>query len=297
MHKRKAFLAFLLSYYMPFLTVIIPTYHRNDLLALCLKRLSGEIQGIDPDEYEVIVSDDGKACHAKSMIEKDFPWAKWVQGPQKGPAANRNNGARYAQGIWLVFTDDDCLPDSKWLSSFYRETKSCGESSLILEGRTTCAEGVDSPLMHSPVNEKGGYLWSCNMAITKASFLSLNGFDEVFPYPHLEDVDFRERALEKGLQLRFVRNAIVDHPPRRYHTFKKLAQTHESEIYYFAKKDKSISWAAMCTMVLRVKLRTLLRYPFHRDSFVYLSSTLYELVYISLHFRRWHKKYQYLDKQ
>ncbi|MFM6530798.1 MAG: glycosyltransferase family 2 protein, partial [Dolichospermum sp.] len=62
--------------------------------------------------------DDGYQSTAQEMIEQNYPWVKWVAGPGKGPAANRNNGAKYATGEWLAFTDDDCLPDPQWLASY-----------------------------------------------------------------------------------------------------------------------------------------------------------------------------------
>lgn len=150
-------------------SVIIPTYHRNEDLAKCLECLAsgqqrgGIIAGCDdpPDtntprevdsaqesqsgeeasdptggsthfHYEVIVSDDGRESTAKAMMAERFPWARWVPGPQRGPAANRNNGAKQAEGEWLVFTDDDCLPQAGWLEAFFKNL----HEAEVLEGRT-----------------------------------------------------------------------------------------------------------------------------------------------------------------
>ncbi|MDV7401862.1 glycosyltransferase, partial [Arthrospira platensis SPKY1] len=35
--------------------------------------------------------------------------------PVKGAVRARNTGATLAQGQWLAFTDDDCLPAENWL--------------------------------------------------------------------------------------------------------------------------------------------------------------------------------------
>jgi glycosyltransferase involved in cell wall biosynthesis len=98
-------------------SVVIPTRHRNDLLAKCLDRLAPGNQTTSAT-YEVIVTDDGADSTAEAMIQQQYAWAKWVAGPRQGPAANRNNGASYAQGDWLVFTDDDCLPEPNWLETY-----------------------------------------------------------------------------------------------------------------------------------------------------------------------------------
>src|SRR5688500_16117871 len=99
----------------PRISVVIPTRHRNDLLALVLDRLAPGTQTLPADQYEVIVTDDGSITTAEAMIREKFSWARWTQGPRKGPAANRNHGASLAQGEWIAFTDDDCLPSSRWL--------------------------------------------------------------------------------------------------------------------------------------------------------------------------------------
>ncbi|MFM6609030.1 MAG: glycosyltransferase family 2 protein, partial [Dolichospermum sp.] len=62
----------------PLFSVIIPTYHRNDLLAKCLDWLTHGVQTLPADKYEVIVSDDGYQSTAQEMIEQNYPWVKWV---------------------------------------------------------------------------------------------------------------------------------------------------------------------------------------------------------------------------
>src|SRR5665213_3286620 len=97
-------------------SVIIPTCNRNDLLRKCLDLLAPSNQTID--NYEIIVTDDSKDGIAKDLIKQDYPWVCWVEGPKRGPAANRNNGAKTANGDWLVFIDDDCLPDKNVLNCY-----------------------------------------------------------------------------------------------------------------------------------------------------------------------------------
>jgi glycosyltransferase involved in cell wall biosynthesis len=128
-------------------SVIIPTYHRNDSLAKCLDCLKPGVQTLPVEQYEVIVTDDGFETTAEEMIKNHYPWAKWVAGKGKGPATNRNNGAKYAQGEWLVFTDDDCLPSEEWLSAF---SSAIVSHIFVYEGKTTCKTGIHSPLEHSP---------------------------------------------------------------------------------------------------------------------------------------------------
>lgn len=214
-------------------SVIIPTCHRNDLLAKCLNCLAPGVQTLEFVHYEVIVSDDGSKTTAKEMVEQHYLWAQWVEGPRKGPAANRNNGAKYAQGKWLAFTDDDCLPDPQWLEAYTKAILN-DYSCLVFEGRTYVDRSRQSLAETSPINESGGYLWSCNLAIQRRLFESLDGFDERFPYAAMEDVDLRLRLTKCGHKFSFIKTASVCHPWRPKGGWRKLKQHQESTLIYLS---------------------------------------------------------------
>ena len=123
----------------PRFSVVIPTYRRNDALARCLNRLMADRQDFPFARYEVIVADDGPdGDNARLLVENTYPWARWVPGPRRGPAANRNRGAAEASGEFLAFTDDDCLPQPGWLAAFAAKLDGPGGDKLrVLEGRTS----------------------------------------------------------------------------------------------------------------------------------------------------------------
>jgi GT2 family glycosyltransferase len=217
-------------------SLIIPTCHRNNLLEQCLSRLYKAVQALDPTQYEVIISDDGDQKNAKTLVESKFSWCRWVQGPQKGPAKNRNHGVQQSSGKWIVFIDDDCLPDKALLLSYQKAIKDYPMVE-VFEG---CIK-PDRPKQRfdevCPVNLTGGYLWSCNFAVTRALFDKIGGFDIKFPYPCVEDVDFRLRLLNEEVKLEFLENAFVIHPwrkesnlnlvKRKFHSFIYLSNKHE----------------------------------------------------------------------
>ncbi len=200
------------------ISVVIPTCNRVDLLKKCLMRLSPDCQGITSDMYEVVVSDDSTDEETGKVVEKSGNnWLKWVAGPRRGPASNRNNGARSAQGEWILFIDDDCLPDAGILKNYIRSIER-NPGILVFEG---CIK-ADRPKRHfleeSPVNETGGYMCSCNIMIKKDYFENgLGGFDEKFPYAAMEDVDLGERIKKDNQAVLFVREAYVIHPWRIQH--------------------------------------------------------------------------------
>lgn len=195
----------------PEFSVVIPTYHRNDLLALCLERLAPGAQSLASDRYEVIVSDDGSRTTARELLASQFPWARWVEGPQQGPAANRNNGAKTACGAWLVFTDDDCLPDRDWLREY---AAAATPEAIALEGSIHPGGEMNFDLADCPVNTIGNLFWSANIAVRRDVFFELGGFDTNYPLPALEDMDLHLRLKERAA-IPFVSRAQVVHPVRQ----------------------------------------------------------------------------------
>ena len=95
----------------PQLSVIIPTFKRPEYLKQCIEALSPKNQSLPHDSYELIITDDDLNSTHNEWLGS-IKNAKWVQGPGRGPCANRNNGTRHAKNELLVFLDDDCIPSS-----------------------------------------------------------------------------------------------------------------------------------------------------------------------------------------
>jgi len=167
----------------------------------------------DPALYEVVVTDDSKVDTAEAMMREKFPWARWVKGPSRGPAANRNNGVNHATGEWICFIDDDCVASKKWISSLHEAAKD--DSIDLIEGRTSVPDLVDDPFLHSVANVHGGSYWSCNLAIRRERFHTIGGFDEDFLDPAGEDMEFAHRYHAHHLRSKFFPEALVYHPVRR----------------------------------------------------------------------------------
>jgi len=213
-------------------SIIIPTCNRNDLLSKCLDLLYVEVENMDRSTYEVIVTDDNKNNMAKSLIQDNYPWVSWIEGPKKGPATNRNNGAEKAKGEWLIFLDDDCLPQKNWIASYFTVMQL--NQDLVLEGSTNADRPQQRFDEEAPINLDGNKLWSCNFAIRKSFFIQLGGFDESFPFAAMEDVDFYTRVLSQT-HIKFIPQALVIHPWRQIKSFKSF-EKHLKSQKHFAKK-------------------------------------------------------------
>lgn len=221
-----------------FLSVIIPTCNRNDLLGKCLDCFAHGRQTVDDSLYEVIVTDDGKNSQAKELISNNYPWAKWVEGPKKGPAANRNNGAQYAKGEWLIFIDDDVLPDNNILRSYkmgIEENTGC----LAFEGSIYPDDwnSLSKDMMECPVNINGGVFWSANICVSNGLFKLINGFDDRFLIAAQEDQDIYEN-LKLHTNVVFLKDAKVIHPVRKVSLLAKVRRIPQDMQNWFQYEEK-----------------------------------------------------------
>ena len=209
------------------LSIVIPTCDRPATLRDCLLRLQAPNQTLSLENYEVIVSDDSRGQPAAEVLQDEFPTVTWVPGPRRGPAANRNAGAARASGEVVVFLDDDCLPQPGLLTA-YATAFASGEL-MAAEGRIAADRPFKRMDEESPLNEFGGCFWSCNIAIRRDYFERIGRFDERFPAAAMEDVELRERILQSGTKIAFLREALVVHPVRKikgWSFLRKRAEAH-----------------------------------------------------------------------
>jgi GT2 family glycosyltransferase len=274
----------------PLLTVVIPTYNRNDLLARCLDRLAPGQQTLDPTLYEVLVTDDGSAPTSQPMLREKYPWVQWTAGPRRGPAANRNHAIRQVRTEWIALTDDDCVPSLNWLEVFADAIQTAGRTETI-EGRTTCDEGFPSPLLQAPVNVEGGNLYTCNLALTKTTFELVGGFDERFPHAIQEDIEFRERLKRAGYKTRFVPEAVIDHPPRMQHLGKSAGLRWEGkaliDTLVSGKPKPGLAWEALV-----VRGKEVLAAPFRLETLRFAWSVVVEVAVVAWNTPKWMRKYK-----
>ena len=87
---------------MKLLSILIPTYNRNESLIKLLQKLQPQIQ----DEVEVIVIDD----HSDNQLKLEFPsWLKYIvlEENSGGASIPRNVGLDNAKGQYITFIDSD----------------------------------------------------------------------------------------------------------------------------------------------------------------------------------------------
>ncbi|WP_417886315.1 glycosyltransferase family 2 protein [Zunongwangia sp.] len=257
------------------ISIVIPTRHRNEHLKECLNLLAPDVQTYPKENYEIIVSDDGSTSTAENLIKENYPWVKWVAGPRKGPAANRNNGVRYSQFDWIAFTDDDCLPDKNWLQAYSQKQANFLEEN-IFEGKTAADRPQERYNEVSPINTTGGLLWSCNLMVRKSYYFKIGGYSEDFKF-ELEDIEFRTRVIKDGQQLVFTDKAYVCHPWRKIDNNYKVAA--DSVLIFLKKHPDHIKYYSLIT---RLKIIIMMSFQLLKNLTKYKSRGLkYALVDIA----------------
>lgn len=192
------------------ISVVIPTYNREESLRKCLRAVTSQ----DYPDYEVIVVDDGSRKGTRAMVVREFSDLIYLrQETNRGPAAARNRGIRFARGEIIAFTDDDCIPSKDWLSKLAAGFESHPSAGAI-GGLQEPPEEIwrSNPIARYDRYQtrviyqlgdgvKTGYpmpVGTNNLMMKKRQLLELGGFDELFPGAGGEDADLLHRLAQSG---------------------------------------------------------------------------------------------------
>ncbi len=203
----------------PVISVVVPTKGRVRSLGRCLEAL--ERADYERDRFEVVVSNDRGMREVESLVGSfaDRLRASTTMPKRSGPSAARNAGAMAASGEYLAFTDDDCEPESGWLSALERSLAAnpgaaCGGT--VRNGATDNLGAVATQAvvdaLHAGFNrdlDAPRFFASSNVAFPSAAFRSLGGFDEDERYA--EDRELCERWIAAGHRLVSAPDAVVVH--------------------------------------------------------------------------------------
>ncbi len=162
---------------------------------------------------EVVVIDaskgrlDGIRSSHPSVVWKDYgqPDGIRVTIPHQ-----RNLGVATATGDVIVFTDSGCVFGDEWLPRLLAPILDEGESVTCGPAKAPGASVYSGTRWWGSTEER--YVPGCstiNLAFTRAAFDAVEGFDETFGAG--EDLDFSWRLADRGYQLRWVPDAVVEH--------------------------------------------------------------------------------------
>jgi glycosyltransferase involved in cell wall biosynthesis/peptidoglycan/xylan/chitin deacetylase (PgdA/CDA1 family) len=204
-------------------SVVIPTYQRRRVVAMCLQALARQ-DGAPSFEVVVVVdgSTDGTAESLRSL-ELPFPLTV-IEQPNRGRAAACNAGASAARGETLLFLDDDMEADPRLLAE-HTEALDRGADVVIghvplhpemRRGFLAAGVGQWAEARADRIENQGGTLelhdlLTGQMSISRALFLDVGGFDDAFTRRGTfgnEDLDLGHRLRMSGAAIVFSRKAV-----------------------------------------------------------------------------------------
>lgn len=190
----------------PLVSVIVVTSDRPDSLRFTLDALADQTYSF----YEVIVVDHSPSGSARSAAET--AGARWIAA-HGTLASARQRGVEAAWGEIVAFTDDDCLPDTRWLESLAAAFRARPDIWGV-QGRTRAQAGAVGDYAVA-VSGPDPLYRTCNIAYRRDALNAVGGFDERFGR-YFEDTALGARVVERG-EIGFASAALVTHRamPRR----------------------------------------------------------------------------------
>ena len=213
----------------PDFSIIIPVFNRCDLTRGCLEAVRQTLAG---HRGEIIVVDDGSSDETPAYLESLGRAVRVIQNHQNlGFAAACNRGAAEARGEFVVFLNNDTLPEPGWLEPLLDEVRNSEETGvvgakLLYPDRRIQHAGVAFSVPNGvPYNlfrgaaedfepgcqrrEYRAVTGAC-MLVRHSLFRALDGFDESYRNG-FEDVDFCLRARERGARVIYQPRSVVVH--------------------------------------------------------------------------------------
>ena len=197
-------------------SIIIPVYRDWDGLRVLLEAL--RVQARDDVELIVVDNDPEGQSAPDDLPNPGLEW-RIAECATPGSYAARNAGARLARSDFLIFTDADCRPAPGWLTAYLKAPK---PANALVAGPVTMQAGPNPGTweifdtvrgLHQEVFIRHGYAMTANLAVPRAVFDRMGGFDA----RRLSggDAEFCRRARRQGHDLLLEPDACVFHPARK----------------------------------------------------------------------------------
>lgn len=225
------------------ITVVIPTYNRNDILRNCL--ISIFRQNYPKDKYEVIVVDDGSTDNTEKMIKslnpkcnlKYFYWPRTEEfklgEPKNRAGLARNIGIENAEGKAILFVDSDMIMDKNCVRR-HAMMHEKNKNAVVIGYRNLLFKNTEKDIVEALSNKKIPFqddfreissvidkkpwrlLYSNNASVKKSDLVNVGMFEKTFTnkYWGVEDIELGYKLFNAGLSFIFDKKAVGYH---QYH--------------------------------------------------------------------------------
>jgi GT2 family glycosyltransferase len=210
------------------LSVVIPTHNRCDDAVRLAKALDQQ-ECSEPVEYIFVLDScsDNTLQSLKALnLNNSFLVAEINEC---SVSAARNKGAELSSGEYLLFLDDDVMPqkglieahlrflrlnESKWYAYVgpcpFAPDVAKNPIGLVLEGWYDQHYKKLADPEHESVHSD---CLTGNFSITKENFILVGGFNEIFRSVGGDDYEFGIRLHKKGIKIKYISDALAYHYP------------------------------------------------------------------------------------
>ncbi|MBE0505982.1 MAG: glycosyltransferase [Marinospirillum sp.] len=196
-------------------SVIIPTYHDWDRLALCIEALKSQTYPAETFEV-IIVNNDPDDAASELNLTENF---QLISESSPGSYAARNAGLAIARGEIVAFTDSDCIPDKDWIINSVKHLEEgaerlAGRVELFFKSkRHSISEIYEKAFsFDQELTASYGGAITANMITWKKNFDIVGLFDSNLMSGG--DNEWAGRAEAMGIKVVYAKDAIVYHPAR-----------------------------------------------------------------------------------
>ena len=210
----------------PVASIVIPAWNAWDHTRRCLQSLHSTLGPSD----QVVVVDNGSTDGTREALA-GYLWVEVVANDEnRGFAGGCNDGAANARGDVVVFLNSDTIVPAGWLDELLapfdrNDVGAVGPCSDNVSGRqrTPAVPDPDEDpraffefaeewrTIHSGRTSDAGRLTGFCLAVRKAVFDELGGFDERFEIGGFEDDDLCRRVRQRDLRLLISHGSFVHH--------------------------------------------------------------------------------------
>ncbi len=212
----------------PEVSIIIPVYGQIAYTLNCLDSLLAHASRYSA---EIILVDDGSPDASGATLAKLPQVRALLQKENGGFIKSCAIGAAAASGTWLVMLNNDTRVVDGWLDaligSFARfpEAGLVGSKMLYADGSLQEAGGIiwrdasawnygrndDPNRPHYSYARQVDYISGCSIAVTRACWAALGGFDPLYAPAYCEDADLSLRIADSGKQVWFQPQSRIVH--------------------------------------------------------------------------------------
>jgi GT2 family glycosyltransferase/glycosyltransferase involved in cell wall biosynthesis/predicted SAM-dependent methyltransferase len=212
------------------LSIIVIVRNQIEITKDCIEHIIRNTR----NDFELIIYDNGSEAECSDYVQS-ITGIKLIRSEGNTPLASaRNEASQMASGKYIVFLDNDCLPENNWdevfISEFERNPKCSAQSGMlkypnglvqsagIVIGKNPEGElfpysiykYASSKATHVRVKRKYKMLAGSCLCLRKNQFDRVGGFDEAFIFGY-EDFDLCMKLAENSGEIVYNPDSVIVH--------------------------------------------------------------------------------------